>query len=141
MSQPLRHLAAIRARLIGSPDLVALVPTNQVYLSSIFAAVEVAYPCIALSQVDGNRGVWAPYVLDPTTVQVDMYAKGDSGQNDVVTIAELVDSLLHFQKQLTSTNSACFAEIRRTWGNTPMWQEDVDAWRMTHRYLVRVFDF
>jgi len=141
MSAPLRHISAIRDRLIGSPDLVALVPANQVYLSYIFGPVEVAYPCIALSQVNANRGVWAPYVLDPATVQVDIYTKGDTGLNDAATIGELVDALLHNQQALTSNNSACVAQIRRIWGNTPIWQEDVDAWRMTFRYNVHVFNF
>src|SRR6185437_2662966 len=141
MSAPLRHISAIRDRLIESPDLVALVPAAQVYLSYIFGPVEVAYPCIALSQVNANRGVWAPYVLDPATVQVDIYTKGDTGLNDAATIGELVDALLHNQQALTSNNSACVAQIRRIWGNTPIWQEDVDAWRMTFRYNVHVFNF
>jgi hypothetical protein len=141
MAQPLRHLAAVRSRLLSSPDLAAIVPAGNIYLSYIFAINQVQYPCIALSQGDGNRGVWVPYVLDPLTMQVDIYAKGDAGQMDVLNISELVDSLLHNQKALTSTNSACFAEIRRTWGNSPQWQDDVDAWRITHKYLIRVFDF
>lgn len=141
MSAPLRHISAIRDRLIGSPDLVALVPATQVYLSYIFGPIEVAYPCIALSQVSSNRGVWAPYVLDPAIVQVDMFTKGDTGLRDVATIAELVDSLLHNGQALTSNSGACVAQIRRIWGNTPLWQEDVDAWRMTFRYNVHVFNF
>ncbi len=138
MVNPLRHIAAVRGRLINDPTLSAIVPAAQIYMGYQFQASEVVYPCVAIDQSDGNRGVWSVNVLDPASLQIDCYDKNNP--TEAGRIASLVATLLHKAEQYVSTSEACFKEIRQTWGNSPMWDDDVNAWRVTLRFLIRVFD-
>lgn len=138
MPGPLRHIAAILTRLKGDPALTVLVPAAQITLSYLFTQAEVIYPCVVVGQSDGNRAVWSANVLDPATLQVDCYDK--NSPTEAATIAALVANLLHKQEQHISTSEACVKECRVTWQNSPMWDDDVNAWRVTTRYLLRVFD-
>ena len=141
----LRHIAAIRSRLLSSPALVAILATTPapdslpaIFLSSIFDVPdhEVAYPCIALSQTDGPRATWAPKLLNGGRIQIDFFSK--LNQFEPATMYELALALLHTDKTRTSTSEACFHEIREVFSNTSYWDKDTNAWRQTAIYLVRV---
>jgi len=141
----LRHLAAIRTRLLSSPGLVAILavtpaPDSQpaIYLGNVFQnpSFEVHYPCIAIMQADGNRARWAPKLWDPARVQLDFYSKTDQFQP--ATMAEYAEDLLHMDKTRTSTAEACFHDIAEQFSNTAYWDGDTNAWRQTAIYLVRV---
>lgn len=145
MANALRHLAAIRTRLLSSPTLVAMLATTEapdnlpaIYLSHIFDVPdhEVAYPCITVAQPDAERAVWAPKLWNPARIQIDCFSK--TNQFDPSTMAELVEELLHTDKTRTSTAEACFHEIREVFANTAFWDKDTNAWRQTAIYLVRV---
>lgn len=138
MPSPLRHLAAILTRLKGDATLTALVPAGSITMSFLFTQAEVTYPCVVVGQSDGNRGVWSANVLDPATLQIDCYDKVKP--TTAATIAATVANLLHKQEQQISTSEACVKECRVTWQNSPMWDDDVNAWRVTTRFLIRVFD-
>jgi len=144
MATPLRHLAAIRARLLSSPDLVPLLGTyssgeKAVHLANIFHIQEPVYPLITITEVGGERAVWAPRLLNPVAVQLDFFAKGDAG---LMTAAQMYDyavDLLHTDKTRTSSLGACFHEIREVWSHAmPFWDDDTNAWHAAARYLVRV---
>jgi hypothetical protein len=141
----LRHLAAIRTRLLSSAALTAVLATTPapdslpaIYLGNPFEVptFEVHYPCITIEQPDGERAVWAPKLWNPARVQLDFYSKTDQFQP--ATMAELVEDLLHSGKTRTSTSEACFHEIREVFSNTAYWDGDTNAWRQTVIYLVRV---
>jgi len=145
MASALRHLAAIRTRLLSSPELVAILATTPspdnlpaIYLSHIFEVpdYEVAYPCITLTQADGGRATWAPQLWNPARVQIDYFSK--TNQFEPAIMAELGEDLLHTDKTRTSTTEACFHEIREVFSNTSFWERDTNAWRQTVIYLVRV---
>jgi hypothetical protein len=145
MANALRHLAAIRSRLLSSPELTAIVARTPapdslpaIYLGHIFEVpeAEVVYPCVTLSQPDGNRAVWAPSLWDAARVQIDFFSKNN--QFEPATMAELAEDLLHTDKTRTSTAEACFHEIREFFSNTSSWDGDTNAWRQTVIYLVRV---
>jgi hypothetical protein len=145
MAGALRHLAAIRTRLLTSPALVGIVATTPapdnlpaIYLGHIFDVpeAEVAYPCVTLVMPDGNRATWAPRLWNPARVQIDCFSKNN--QFEPSTMAELVEELLHTDKTRTSTSEACFHEIREVFSNTAFWDRDTNAWRQTAIYLVRV---
>lgn len=143
MASALRHLAAIRSRLLSSPALVTILAKTPapdslpaVYLAHIFDTQEPLYPCITLYQADGNRAVWAPKLWDAAQIQMDFFSKNN--QFEPSTMAELVEDLLHTDKTRTSSTEACFHEIREVFSNTAFWDGDTNAWRQTVRYLVRV---
>lgn len=133
----LRHLAAIRTRLLAIPGIVAIIG-SEVYVRSIFDVAEPTYPCITLMQASGQHGVWAPRLLDAAQVQIDCFAKGDAGQMQVVNLYDLILDSLHTHKTATSTADACFHEIREVFAAVPVWDADTNAWRASMRYLVRV---
>lgn len=137
MANPLRHLAAIRTRLLAIPGIVSVVG-SEVYAQHIFDVAEPTYPCITLMQATGRHGVWAPRLLDGAQVQIDAYAKGDAGQMRVCQLYDLILDALHTQKTATSTSEACFHEIRELDAAVPLWDRDTEAWRASMRYLVRV---
>jgi hypothetical protein len=133
----LRHLAAIRTRLLAIPGIVAIVG-SEVYVQHIFDIAEATYPCITLMQASGAHGVWAPRLLDGAQVQIDCFAKGDAGQMQVINLYDLTVDALHTQKTATSTVDACFHEIREVFAAVPFWDAQTNAWRASMRYLVRV---
>jgi hypothetical protein len=142
MASALRHLAAIRSRLLSSPELAILARTPApdslpaIYLATFLTRrkprLSVHYPVSA----DGNRAVWAPKLWDAAQIQIDFFSKNN--QFEPATMAELVEDLLHTDKTRTSTAEACFHEIREVFSNTAFWDGDTNAWRQTVRYLVRV---
>lgn len=139
----LRHLAAIRARLMSSPELVAILAKTPapdslpaVYLGNIIDIQEPKYPCIALRQASGMLGVWANRIVDPAQIVIDCLSKKDAFEPS--TMEEIVESLLHVQKTLTSGVGACFHEIRKINWDTAFWDSDTGAWRVVTTYLVRV---
>lgn len=131
----LRALAAIRSRLLTSPQLVAIVG-DRIYLGHIFDEVEPEFPLITLRQQSGRLASWAPRLLNPARILIDCYSKKDNFEPS--TLDELVESMLHLQKTLTSTSETCFHEIRKLDWNTAFRDEDTGAWRMTSQYLIRV---
>jgi hypothetical protein len=143
MANALRHMAAIRSRLLSSPALVAILARTPapdslpaIYLSNIFETQEPVYPCITLCQSDGSRAVWAPKLWDPSQIQIDYFSRKD--QFEPATMSELAEDLLHNDKTRTSTAEACFHEIREVFSNTAFWDGDTNSWRQTTRYLIRV---
>ena len=137
----LRHLAAIRARLLSSPELVSILATTPdgdpaVYLGNIFAVRESVYPCVTIGQSRASMGVWATRIVDPGYVVIECFSKKDVLEPS--TMEELVEGLLHVQKTLVSSANACFHEIRKLDWNTAFWDSDTGAWRCAAMYLVRV---
>jgi hypothetical protein len=133
----LRHLAAIRTRLLTIPGIVSIVG-QEVYVRHIFDTAEPSYPCITLMQATGQHGVWAPRLLDAAQVQIDCFGKGNAGEMQVCNLYDFILDALHTQKTMTSTADACFHEIREVFAAVPFWDADTNAWRASMRYLVRV---
>jgi hypothetical protein len=138
----LRHIAAIRARLLQSTDLVpilALTPDGSpaVYLGHIFNVTEPAFPCITIQQTDGHLGVWAPRVIDPGHILIDCFSKKNNLQPSEMD--EFVEAMLHQQADLTSGPNACFKEIRKDGWTTALWDADTRAWRTASRYVIHAF--
>lgn len=144
MAQALAHLGAIRTRLINDPTVFGLVGKNAsgdpaVYVAHIFDVAEPVYPAVTIRQLDGLFAVWAPRLVNPARVQIDCYGKGDSGQMDVITLDDLIFTLLHTDKTNTSGPTACFHEIRKVWGDGPgTFDDGTQTWHVSSQYLVRV---
>ncbi len=140
----LRHIAAIRSRLLQSSDLVsvlALTPDGvpAVYASHIWDVAEPSFPCTTIYQAEANLAVWAPRLLDSGRIQIDCYSKLNSRQSN--EMEEMVEAMLHTQNiHLNQQNvNAAFAECRKLSWNMSMFETDVHAWRVTSIYLIRVF--
>lgn len=138
----LRHLAAIRTRLINDPTLVAILGTTPtpdslpaVYLGSIFDTATPSFPCVTIEQARGNLAVWSPKTVDPAYIVINCYSKKDNYEPS--TMEEQIENLLHVHKTAVSTSEACFHEIRKVDWNTAFWDSDTGAWRTTSMYLVR----
>lgn len=141
MPGPARHLAAIRSRLISSPELVSLLATTPagspaVYIAHIYDIRSPRYPLITLRQVTANMNVWATRMIDPGRVLLDFFSKNNP--EEPLQMEELAESLLHVQKTLTSSNGACFHEIRKVDWSTAIWEGDTGAWRASAVYQIRV---
>jgi len=140
----LRHIAAIRSRLLQSESLVPIVaftPDNvpAIYASHVWDIKEPAFPCVTIYQAEANLGVWAPRVIDSGRIQIDCYSKLNSRQSN--EMEEMVEAMLHTQNiYLNAQNpNAAFAECRKiNWGMS-MFESDTHAWRTTAMYLIRVF--
>lgn len=147
MPQPLAHLGAIRTRLINDPVLFGMVGKNAsgdpaIYVAYIFDVAEPVYPAVTIRQLDGKLAVWAPRLIDPCRVQIDHYGKGDTGQNDVISLDDRLIDLLHTDKTHTSGPTACFHEIRRIDSNSPgTFDFNTETWHISSQYLVRVSTF
>ena len=138
----LRHIAAIRARLLQSTDLVPVLAVTSdgvpaIYLSHIFGVNEAVFPCVTLTQRTGNLGVWVPRIIDPATILIDSFSKANNRQPSEMD--EFIEGMLHKQEQLLNqlNLNAQFGEIRKTGWNTSMWDEQTRSWRVTSMYLVR----
>lgn len=131
----LAHIAAIRARILTDPNIVAIVG-DRVYLAHVFDVREPTYPCITLSQTDGLRAVWAPNLRDPAQVMVECFSK--KSLEEANDLNDLIVPLLHNEKNRTSTATVSFHEIRMNFENSGFWDADTNCWRQTSRYLVRV---
>lgn len=147
MPQPLAHLGAIRTRLINDPVLFGLIGKNAfgdpaVYVSHIHDVNEPVYPAITLRQLQAHLAVWAPRLIDPARVQIDIYSKGDTGKMDVINLEDRLIDLLHTDKTQTSGPTACFHEIRQLNTDSPgNFDYDTEAWHISLQYLVRVSTF
>lgn len=138
----LRHIAAIRARLLQSTSLVPLLAVTSdgvpaVYLSHIYGVNEAVFPCVTLSQRSGNMGVWVPRIIDPAYILIDSFSKFNNQQPS--DMDEFIEVMLHKQEQqLNLLNmNADFGEIRKTNWATSMWDEQTRSWRVTSQYLIR----
>lgn len=137
----LRHIAAIRSRLLQSTVLVpivALTPdgTPAIYAANIFDVKEPAFPCVTIYQSEANLAVWAPRMLDPGRVLIECYSKLNNRQSS--EMEEDIEAMLHKQEVLTSTVNAQFGEIRKLQWAMSQFDTDTRAWRVTSQYLIRV---
>lgn len=144
----LRHIAAIRARLLQSTDLVpilALTPENvpAIYIAHVWDIKEPVFPCVTIYQPDASLGVWGeqgvgvPLAIDPGKITIESFSKLNNRQPSEMD--EFIHGMLHKQESLISTASACFKEIRKTNWNMALFDPDTRAWRVTATYVVRVF--
>ncbi|MGH2361089.1 MAG: hypothetical protein ACRDGM_11200 [bacterium] len=137
MPEPLRHVAAIRKRLINDPALLSLLQNDnrRVYVRSIRGVTDPKYPLITIWQRTGNQAVWSVKLFDPTHIIIQIYSQKD--EDEAYRIQEQTRLLLHTQDLNVSTTECCFHEIREDWSNSAIWDPDTAAWVVAMRYLVR----
>lgn len=144
----LRHIAAIRARLLQSTDLVPILATTPegtaaIYAEHIWSIKEPVFPCVTIYQPDANLGVWGeqgvgvPLAIDPGRLLIESFSKLNNRQPSEMD--EFIHGMLHKQESLISTANACFQEIRKTNWNMAQFDPDTRAWRVSAQYLIRVF--
>lgn len=130
-----RYLAAIRSRLLSSPELVAFVG-SRVYHGHIFDIAEPVYPLVTFMTSGAEEVVWAPNTINDGILLVQCYTK--TNLEDAQAIETLVSRMLHTEKNRTSAADACFHGIRKVWGNSGLWNKETSSWQISARYEFHV---
>ena len=129
-----RIMAALRARLLSSPELVALIG-DRVQAGELADVAEPVYPLITLNQMDGMLAVWAPRTTNPQRWMVQIHSQ--KGLHEAFGLGELVTALFHEQKNRTSGSGVCFHQIREIWSHPPVHDQTTNVWSMALQYETR----
>lgn len=147
----LRHLSAIRTRLLTDPNLVSILSKDSngnpaVHLSHIFDTIEPTYPLITLQQSDGDAPPWGQVPggtlyggLELLECQVMIESFSRFSVDQVSLIDDYIFALLHKREGFISTANATFKECRRNWNKSGTWDGSANFWRSASRYVVKVF--
>ncbi len=139
----LRHLAAIRARLLGIAEIAAKVG-DRIYPAEVIAvgaAAEIAtedqprYPAITFAQVAGRWSVSPEITLDPAVVMLQFYSK--VSLTEALDLYELAHDALHNRKQQASSTKFCFADIREVGVAQWQWIPEDSVWQVSARFQLR----
>lgn len=135
----MRHLAAVRARLLSDAFIAARFRPDQIYQCHMADVQEADMPAITIFQKDGKQAcaTFAPRMWDPCHLVVQIYSQAANALGELSDIYERVTVMLHEQCPSVSNSGVTFHQIREIFANSGIYDRATNSWQLTCIYEVR----